>query len=89
MGDERAHVVRMRCDQREGVDCATAAREEIDGTEPRRLDDRVEILGMLLGRRVGARIVLDAALGASWVVGDDRAVGEVAGERSEAGGAHR
>ena len=53
------------------------------------LDDPMQVVGVLVGRGVGGRVVLRAALGASRVVGDDRAVDEVPGQRPEAGRAHR
>jgi hypothetical protein len=89
VGDQRPHVLRVGRDERQRVHRATAAREQVNRSEPDLTDDPMQIIGVLLGCRLGRRVVLDAALRPSRVVGDDRAVGEVAGEGSEARRPHR
>ncbi len=79
----------MRGHERERVHGAAAAGEEVDRTEPQRLDDPMDVVRVLLGRRLAGRIGLGAALDAARVVGHDRAVREVAGERAEPARAHR
>ena len=86
--DEDAHVLGMRRDERQGIDRAPAGGKEVD--RPTDLaDDPMEVVGVLLRRRLARRIRLRAALGAARVVGQDRPVGEVLRQRAEAGGAHR
>jgi hypothetical protein len=70
----------MLRDQGKRVDCSTAAREQID-RPPYRLDDPVDVVGVLLARGLVRAIGPLAALDAARVVGDDGAVGEVAGQR--------
>ena len=78
----------VRRNEGERVDRATAAGEEVDRPTDLR-DDPMQVISVLPGIRLARRIDLRAALGAARVVGDDRPIGEVAGERAEAGGAQR
>ena len=59
------------------------------GPAAERLDQPVQVVGVLLGRRLARRVGLRAAFDAARVVGHDRAVGEVPGQRREAARAHR
>ena len=86
---EGAHVIGVLGDERQGVHRATAAGKHVDRPASELLDDLVDVVGMLLGCRRGRRLGQLAALASAWVVGDHGAVGEVAGQGAEAGGAHR
>src|SRR5262245_57640475 len=88
VSDEDPDVVRVAGDEGQRVDRATAAREEVDRATAQRLDHRVDVVGVLLRRRLGRGVVLGAALDAPRVVRRDRPVREVARERHEAAGAH-
>ena len=87
--DERPHVLRVLRHEGERVDGAAAAGEEVDRAAAELGDDPVEVVGVLLGRGLAGGIGLRAALDAPRVVGHDRAVGEMAGQRAEPAGAHR
>ena len=89
MRDERPDVLGMLRDQRQRVHRAAAAREQVDRAAPTASMIRWRSSALLLGRDRRWRIGLDAALGAARVVGHDRAVGEVLGQRAEPAGAHR
>jgi hypothetical protein len=88
MRHELANVLRVLRHERQGVHRAAAAREEIDWS-PNLLDDPVQVIGVLVGVRLGGRVRLGTALGTARVVRDDRSVREVARQRDETGRAHR
>ena len=88
MCDERPDILGMRRHEGQRIHRTAAAGEEVDGTADR-LDDPMQVIGMLVGRRLGGRIGLRAALRPARVVRDQGAVGEVPREGAEAGGAHR
>ena len=52
--DERAHVVRVRRHERQGVDGAAAAGEEVDRPGSDGLDESMQVVGVLRGRRLRA-----------------------------------
>ena len=85
VGNQGPDVLRVRGDEGQRVDRATAAGEQVHRSTDL-LDDPMQILGVLFGDRLGARIVLDAALRSARVVGHHGPVREVAGQRGEAGG---
>ena len=89
MRDERPDVLRVVRHEGERVHGAAAAGEEVDRAAAELGDDPMQVVGVLLGRGLACGIGLRAALDAARVVGDDRAVGEVAGQRPEPAGAHR
>ena len=86
---ERPHVLGVLGDQRQRVHRAAAAGEQVDRSASELLDDPVDVVGVLLGRRRGGRLGQLAALAPARVVGDHGAVGEVARQGAEAGRAHR
>ena len=89
VGHQGPHVLGIAGDERQCVDRAAAAREQVDRPAFELLDDPMQVVGVLIGcRRVG-RLVQLAALAATWVVGDHGAVGEMARKCGEAGGGHR
>ena len=79
--DEGAHLLRMRRDQRQRIDRAATAGEQVDGAGVELGDQPAQVVGVLLRRGRACRIVLDAALDATWVVGDHGAITEVTGQR--------
>ena len=87
--DERPDLLRVLGHQGQRVDRAAAAGEEVDRAGAERRDQPVQVVGVLVGRGLAGAVGALAALDAARVVGDDRAVGEVAGQGGEAGGAHR
>jgi hypothetical protein len=87
--DQRPHVPRVPGHQRERVDRAAAAGEQVDRPATDRLDEPVQVVGVDVGRDRAGRVGLHAALDTAWVVGHHGAVGEVPRQRGEPGGAHR
>ena len=77
VGDEDPDVVGVAGDECQRVDRAAAAREEVDRPAAGRRDHRVDVVGVLLRRRLGRGVVLRAPLDAPRVVGQDRPVREV------------
>ena len=65
-----------------------AAGEQVNRACIERLDEPMQVIRVLLGRRRAGRIGLHAALRAAGVVGNDGAVREVAAERAESRGCH-
>ena len=63
MRDEGQHILRMLRDESERVHRTAAAREEIDRSGVQRLDDPMQVVRMLVGRRLGRGIGLRAPLG--------------------------
>ena len=89
MRDERPDLLRVLRHERERVHRAAAAGEQVDRAGAELGDEPMQVVGVLLGRRLAGRIGLRAALDAARVVGHHRAIGEVAGKRGEPAGAHR
>ena len=75
--DERSDLLWMRGHQGQRVHGAAAAGEEIHRTGVELRDQPVEVVRVLVGRRLGRVVGLLAAFDSARVVGDDRAVGEV------------
>jgi hypothetical protein len=73
--------------QREGVDGAAAAGEDVDRAAADRRDHPVHVVGVLLRRALAAFGPL-APAGAARVVGHHRAVREVVGQGREPAGVH-
>ena len=86
---ECPYEVRVGRDEREGVDGAAAAGEHVDRAPADRVDHGAHVVGMDLRVDLDVRVGALASLRAAWVIGDDRAIGEVRRERREAGGGHR
>jgi hypothetical protein len=80
--DEHSHLLRVLRDERERVDRAAAAREHVHRPVRDRRDEPVQVVGVLVRCRLGGAVGAAAALRAARVVGDDRPVGDVAGERA-------
>ena len=88
MRDQRGHVAGVGGHQGEGVHRSTAGGEQLHRPGTERVDDAVDVLGVLPGRALGAAVSPGAATQAAGVVGDDGAVGEVRRECAEAAGVH-
>jgi len=86
---KRPHLLRMLRDKSERADRAAAAGEQVHGSPANRLNEPIQVVGVSIGRHRTVRIGQDAALGPAWVIGDDRAIGEVLRQGAEAGCAHR
>ena len=54
--DEGADLLRVAGDQGQRVDRAAAAREEVDRSGAERRDQPVQVVGMLVGRRLGGAV---------------------------------
>ena len=76
--DQGDHVVGIGRHERERGHRAAAAREHVDRTGAERLDQGVHVVRLDRGRIVDAAVSARAAAEAARVVGDDRAVGEIA-----------
>ena len=76
VGDQGAHILGMRGHERERVDGAATAGEQVDRSQAQRLDDPMDVVRVLLGRRLAGRVVLGAPLDAARVIRDDGAVGK-------------
>ena len=85
---EQANLLGMPGHQCQRVHRAAAAGEQVDGTCADCGDDARDVVSVLLRRRLRGGVVLDAALDATRVVGNDRSIGEVARQRPESGRAH-
>jgi hypothetical protein len=86
---QRPDMLRVPCHQRQRVHRPAAGGEQVDRAGIERLDEPMQVVRMLLGRRWAGRICLFAPLHATGVVGDDGAVRKVTGERAESRGTHR
>ena len=89
VGHQRPDLLRMPFHERQRIHRSTAAGEEVNRACIERLDEPMQVVRVLLGRRRAGRIGLLAPLRAAGIVGNDGAVREVAAERAESRGAHR
>ncbi len=88
MSHELPNILGVLRHERERVDRTTAGREEIHRS-PDVLDDPMQVIGVLVGVRLGGRVRLRAALGPARVVRDDCSVRKATPQRAETGRAHR
>ncbi len=87
--DERPDLLWMAGHERERVHGPAAAGEDVHGSGVDGRDHPVQVVGVLVGRGLGGAVGPLAPVHPAGVVGDDRPVGEVRGERGEPRGAHR
>ena len=87
--DQRAHLLGVLSHQRQRVHRAAAGGEEIHRAAAERVDKPVQVVGVLVRRRLAGVVRLLAAAGAARVVGDHRTVAEALDQAGEALGAHR
>ena len=87
--DERAHLVATVRHPRQRVHRPAAAGQDVDRSPTDRLDDAPQVARVVVGRDLTRAVAARTATGAAHVVGDHRAVGEVAGQGAEALRAHR
>jgi hypothetical protein len=83
MRDERAHVAGVGGHQSQGAHRSTTGGEQFHRSDTERLDDAVDVLGVLLGCPLGAAVTAGAATQAPGVIGEDGAVREVRRERAD------
>jgi hypothetical protein len=86
---ERADLLGVLGHQGQRVDRAAAAGEDVHRAGVQRGDQPVQVVRVLVRRGLAGAVGALAAPGAARVVGDDRAVGEVAGQGGEAVRSHR
>jgi hypothetical protein len=87
--DDRAHLLGVLRDEREAIVGAPARAEEVHRPDVERVDQPVQVVGVVVGRGLRRAVGPLTARDAAHVVGHHRAVGEVPGERGEAAGVHR
>ena len=86
---QRADLLRVLGHQGQRVDGAAAAGEDVHRSGVQRGDQPVQVVGVLVRGGLGGAVGATAAVRAAGVVGDDRPVGEMAGQGHESAGAHR
>jgi hypothetical protein len=86
---KRPHVLRVPGHERQRIHGAAAAGEEVDGSTADLLDDPMQIVSVLFGRRRLRRLGEHAPFAPARIVGHDGSIAEMAGEGAETGGPHR
>ena len=86
---ERPDLIGMAGHEGEGVHGSAAAGKQINRSRAQRGDQPVEIVRVLIGRRLSGVVGPLAALDSAGVIRHDRSVGEMTGEGTESCSAHR